>query len=280
MTPKELLLTALEEDKIHKDLTTEYFADSNIQAQAEIISRKKGVFSGLSIINAAKEVFEGELEFNIHLKEGDSLEDGTKVVTISGEAGHILKLERTLLNFISRLSGIATLTYAYALKITSTRAKLLDTRKTTPLLRSIEKQAVLAGGGVNHRLDLGDGVLIKENHILSLGGEEKLLQRLDQHVDLGLEIIVEVENLDFFKKVLERKPSVILLDNFTVDQIKEAVSIRNEFDPSKKTLLEASGGISLDNIVDYAEAGVDRISVGSIIHQATWHDFSLLFKGK
>jgi len=278
---KKIIKQALEEDIGKGDLTTFLSVSYRVKTKVFIVAREKGILCG---INIAKEVFkhlDHQLKFKSLKKDADEFTKGDKIAKIEGKACSILAAERVALNFLSLLSGIATCTKGFIERVKGTRAKIMDTRKTTPNLRILEKYAVKMGGGKNHRYNLDDGILIKDNHLRASGiirnekinedALQNLIELLRASTNLPLEI--EVENLGEFKKVIKYKPDIVMLDNFNLSSLKRAVKFRNKYFP--KTNLEASGGINLKNIRNIAKSGIDFISVGAITHSPRSIDFSL-----
>jgi nicotinate-nucleotide pyrophosphorylase (carboxylating) len=215
------------------------------------------------------------LTFTAEVADGTPTERGTVLATVSGPLRVILAGERTALNFLQRLSGVASLTRKYVEAASGFRAKVLDTRKTTPGWRLLEKYAVRAGSGANHRVGLFDGILIKDNHLAGIGGDvRRAVEAARTHPgNAGLPVEVEVDTLEQLEMALEVKADIVLLDNMTLDQLRAAVERRNAVTPS--TLLEASGGVNLTTIRDIASTGVDRISVGALTHSAPALDIGL-----
>jgi nicotinate-nucleotide pyrophosphorylase (carboxylating) len=228
-------------------------------------------------MDVAEAVFrevDGQLKWRALAQDGDRILVGQKVAEVTGSARSVLTGERCALNFIQRLSGVATLTAEYARQTEGTGAKILDTRKTTPGLRALERQAVLLGGGTNHRTGLYDGILVKENHLalVSLSDIPEILRKAGQdHPDLS--IVVEADNCELAKKLLQLPIQRVLLDNMTLDQVSEIVTARKKL--ASQVQIEASGGVTLEKARDLARAGVDWISVGKLTHSARSIDFSL-----
>jgi nicotinate-nucleotide pyrophosphorylase (carboxylating) len=268
-----LIDLALREDIGQGDVTTEYFVSESEQASARIVAKERAVVAGAEV---AAEVFhrvDPRLRIEIVQKDGAAVAGGAAVMEIRGSARSILTAERVALNFLQRLSGIATLTREFVEAAGKTGAKILDTRKTTPGLRKFEKAAVVAGGGVNHRLGLHDMVLVKDNHLLARPGLAKLTAALERvrNERPGIRIEVEADNLDQVRAFLEIEGiEVILLDNMKGAEMREAVAIGKG-----KVKFEASGGISLRNVRQVAATGVDYVSIGAITHSARAIDFSL-----
>ena len=210
------------------------------------------------------------LLFRAEHTDGTLLSKGTVIASISGSTRSLLTVERVALNFLQRLSGIATLTRQFVEAVKGTNARIVDTRKTTPLLRQFEKYAVTVGGGFNHRFGLFDGILIKDNHLKAAGGVKKALVLAKKNTPHLMKIEVEVTNLEEFKEAIEHGANTVLLDNMTPEEIQKAVSMAKG-----KVILEASGGITLENVRTYAETGVDIISIGALTHSATAVDISM-----
>lgn len=274
MQIEKIIKWALEEDIQTGDITTLATVPSDVIGKAKIITRQDGVVAGLDIAKKIFLFFDSNLKIDLKHSDGDHIKKEVELILLSGKLASILSTERVTLNLLGKLSGIATLTQKFVDKVKDTGCTILDTRKTTPLLRELEKYAVRIGGGKNHRSGLYDMYLIKENHIAAAGGIESALKKAFDHQEKNQNkapIEIEVNNIKDLKQVLEYPMDRILLDNLSVAEIKEAVYIC-----SKKTKLEVSGGINLQNVRDYAETGVDYISVGQITHSAPTLDLSLL----
>lgn len=268
---------ALEEDlAVEGDITSRAVFSSDDCAGATIISKSSGVVSGMALAGPVFLKCDDRIRFSPACADGDTVEKGTVIGTLSGPVRGILAGERTTLNFLQRLSGIATRTAEFVSTISHTSARLLDTRKTTPGLRYFEKQAVLHGGGYNHRFGLFDMVLIKDTHVKGAGGPVRALQKVfrwrGDHPSPKVEI--EVQTVDEFKEVVMRRPDRIMLDNMTVGSMRQCVEFRNKCQPSVE--LEASGNITLQTVAEAAETGVDFISVGSLTHSAPALDIHLV----
>lgn len=273
---QHLINEALLEDIGDGDHSTLSVIKPDAKGKAVLKIKQDGILAGMDV---AKKIFsykEPGLVFTAFKNDGDEMKYGEKAFEVEAAVHTILQCERLVLNCMQRMSGIATLTKEYSDKLVGTKTKLLDTRKTTPNFRLLEKEAVRIGGGVNHRFGLYDMIMLKDNHIDYCGGIEKAIELAAEYVQTkkpGLKIEVETRNLEDVKKVIaagKGKVFRIMLDNFTPEEIKQAVAIiGDEFET------EASGGINLDNIIDYANAGVDFVSVGALIHQARSLDLSL-----
>ena len=260
------------------DITSQFCLESTLPGKAVIISKETGVVAGLIVAQLTFRELDAGLHAVILKNDGDRVVAGEAVLEAGGRAASILTAERTALNFLQRLSGIASLTARFVENVAGTAARILDTRKTTPGLRSLEKYAVRAGGGENHRFGLFDMVLIKENHIAAAGGITRAISNVRsglRHRVLpapAVKIEVEVRNLDELKEALELCPDRVLLDNMDLRQIQQAVRL-----VAGRLPLEVSGGVTLDNVRQIAQCGVDFISVGALTHSAPALDFSLLF---
>jgi nicotinate-nucleotide pyrophosphorylase (carboxylating) len=277
-----ILEQALVEDKATKDVTTAVTIDPNLLASATIISKQDCVISGLGCIPRFLEIFarldnrnSGRYEVVSHpeIFEGVRVKKGQAIAVIRHNARVILACERVILNLMQRMSGISTMTRQYVDAISGTGARVLDTRKTIPGLRILDKYAVRCGGGENHRLDLSDGILIKNNHISLGGGIEKVLQRAHELRKPGQTIDIEVRSFEELERALDNGAESLLLDNMTPAEVKKAVGIVRGRGLTMP--IEASGGILLENIRSYALAGVDYISVGALTHSAVAVDLSM-----
>lgn len=259
------------------DRTSQSVIPADKSAVAVFIARSGGVISGLSVAQIVANAFPG-LTFHSVVADGVAVAPKSEIAVLSGPLRSILVAERTALNFLQRLSGIATLTRQYVQAIAGTSAVILDTRKTTPGWRRLEKYAVQCGGGTNHRMGLFDGILIKDNHIAGLSGSVRKAVELARRdpANAGLPIEIEVDSLQQLEEVLAVQPDIVLLDNMAPPLLRQAVAMRNVKSPQTK--LEASGGITLKTIREVAETGVDRISVGAITHSATALDIALDYR--
>jgi nicotinate-nucleotide pyrophosphorylase (carboxylating) len=265
----EIIDRALAEDLGEADLTGQAVVPADAQARGWIVQKAPGVISGLGVAENVFRRVDGSLRWIPEANEAEWREQGP-VAEIAGSARAILAGERVALNFLGRLSGIATFTACFVRAVEGTGARILDTRKTTPGLRSLEKQAVLAGGGHNHRFGLFDAVLVKENHARLAGGVREATERALREAPKGVPVEVECADMSEVQAALEAGATRLLLDNMAVDELREAVRSANG-----RAELEASGGITLDNVRAVAEAGVDWISVGALTHSAPALDLSL-----
>jgi nicotinate-nucleotide pyrophosphorylase (carboxylating) len=273
-----LIRTALEEDVGPGDWTTQWTVPTEHTARAVIVAKAEGVLSGLHVAERVFHTLDPDLEVRLLAREGEAVGAGQTVVEMQGRTRSILTGERVALNFVQRLSGVATATRRYVEAVRGTGARILDTRKTTPGLRALEKNAVASGGGVNHRFGLHDMVLIKENHIAAAGGITAAVERVRAGNSAGLKVEVETNSLAEVDEVLGMDVDRILLDNMPLSMLHAAVErvrARGEHRPET----EASGGVSLDTVRAVAETGVDFVSVGALTHSAPALDLSLLIIG-
>lgn len=270
MTLMDLIQAALREDMPHGDLTTDSLALTPRFGQARLIAKEDLVLSGTLAFEQTMLSLDPACRVQWHFKEGDLVLNKQIICHISGDLIQILKAERVALNFIGHLSGIATLTRCFVQQVNHTPCRILDTRKTTPGYRDLEKKAVVHGGGMNHRYNLSDAILIKDNHIMVAGGLGKAVERIREHTNEKLE--VECSTLDEVREAVEKGVDRILLDNMSNEMTKQALDLIPE-----KTLVEASGNMSVSRVKSVAELGVDFISVGAITHSAPTADVSLLF---
>ena len=270
-----LIRQALKEDVGGKDITTSSIIPKDKLTKADIVFKEKGVLCGIEIAERVFRLVDERCRFLPVAKDGEMVEPGREVEYLEGHAASILVAERTALNFLSHLSGIATMTRHFVKKVSGAQAKIMDTRKTLPGLRALQKYAVACGGGVNHRMGLFDQVLIKDNHlrILRHEGIVHLVDEAKRSVLKKTVIGIEVKNLEELKEALKSKADYILLDNMTTAQVREAVNLRKRLGLS--TAFEVSGGINLENVSDYAQIGIERISIGRLTHAAPSIDLSL-----
>jgi nicotinate-nucleotide pyrophosphorylase (carboxylating) len=276
-----LLTLALDEDIGPGDLTSNVLIDTEATARGDLLVKAEGVAAGLLFVPSILQRVDGRLTFERGCQDGERVGAGQILGAIRGPVRPLLTVERTLLNFTQALSGIATYTAQFVAEVADTDAVILDTRKTTPGWRYLEKYAVRMGGGTNHRTGLHDGVLIKDNHLAVRApnhvGETiaGLVREARGRISAEIPIQVELESIDYLEEVLASRPDVVLLDNMTVPMIREAVGRRDRQFKDAGPALEASGGICLANVRAVAETGVDRISVGALTHSAPILDISL-----
>jgi len=273
----ELARRALEEDGADSDVTTLSTVPAEQQASADIIARQAGVIAGLPVAIATFQALDARVQVEMLASDGEVVQVGQIVAHLHGPARAILSAERTALNFLGRLSGIATLAARCSQAVEGTRARILDTRKTTPGLRALEKEAVRLGGGYNHRFGLHDGVLIKDNHIKAAGGITQAIGAARSYAHHLLKIEVECETLEEVRETLAARADVILLDNMDIEMMRGAVELIRRTSPG--VLIEASGniGTSATKLAAVAATGVDFISLGALTHSAPNFDVSLEF---
>jgi len=267
-----LVAAALAEDQAAHDVTTMLVVPRHALCRATLVAKAPGVFSGAAAWRAAFDAFDAVVDAYTCVPDGTRFEPGTILAAFKGHTAGVLRAERVALNFVQRLSGVATLAAQFVDAVAGTRAQIVDTRKTTPLLRALEKRAVQDGGARNHRFGLQDGVLIKENHIAAAGGIAPAIESARAGAPHLLRIEIEVGDVAGFEQALAAGADVILLDNMALDAMREAVR-RAE---GTGVLLEASGNMTLDRVHAVAETGVDFISVGALTHSAPAIDLSLL----
>ena len=252
------------------DVTTQATIPANATLRAKIAAREDGVIAGLPLARAAFRLMDASVAFEPRVEDGARISRGAVIARIEGPARAILSAERVALNYLGRLSGVATLTARYAERVAHTKAKICDTRKTTPGLRAFEKYAVRCGGGANHRFGLDDAVLIKDNHIAVAGGVIAALRAAKCFAGHLVKIEIEVDTLAQLREVLLEGADAVLLDNMTLDQLREAVALVDG-----RMICEASGGVTLETVGRIAETGVDLISVGALTHSAPVLDLGL-----
>jgi nicotinate-nucleotide pyrophosphorylase (carboxylating) len=266
----ELIEAALSEDIGDGDITTSSIIRTPLKADAHLRAKEGLILAGSDVFHRVYKKLDPEINFIAHFKDGDEISQGSVIGELSGKAETILKGERVALNFLQRLSGIATITQEYVKKVSSYPVKILDTRKTTPGWRALEKYAVKMGGGTNHRVGLFDAVLIKDNHINAAGGITEAVRRVRAHIPDDVRIEVETSNLQEVQEAVDSGVRTIMLDNMSAEMMREAVKM-----VSGKVLIEASGNISLYNVEEVARTGVNFISVGALTHSARAVDISL-----
>jgi nicotinate-nucleotide pyrophosphorylase (carboxylating) len=262
---------ALSEDSITDDLTSQATINQSQLSNARFVTRKSGVIAGCLVAAAVLEQC-GIKEYELLVKDGQEVSANTELIRLKAETRAILKAERTALNFLSHLSGIATITNLWVKEVSSSKTAIRDTRKTTPGLRELEKYAVRMGGGLNHRMNLSDQALIKDNHIAAAGSVSEAINRVKKAAP-GVLIEVEVDTLEQLKEALQCSVEIVLLDNMSIEQTKAAVEIAR----GSNTKLESSGGLKLENAAAYAATGVDYLAVGALTHSAPVLDIGLDF---
>jgi len=278
---RSLVALALAEDRVDRDVTSRALVPTDARATGALVAREAGVVCGLALLEdraALREAFP-DLAVEARAADGDAVADGDILAVMTGAAQDVLAIERTALNFLQRLSGIATATSRFVAAAVGSRARIQETRKTCPGWRSLDKYAVRCGGGLNHRASLADMILIKENHLVFAGepmsadGIREGLRRA-RAADQGVAIEIEVENLDQFDAALAEAPDVIMLDEFSNEQVREAVRRRDAVGPPPP-LIEVSGSVRLERVRSLADLGVDRISVGALTHSVSALDLAL-----
>jgi len=270
---REFIRLALEEDIGRGDVTTALTVDSSRVAVAELVAKQAFVLAGLPVAREVFHAVDSLLDFDASFPEGASVRKGQTVATITGRAASILTAERVALNILQRLSGVATLTSRYVGVLKGKKAKVLDTRKTTPCMRQLEKYAVMVGGGHNHRSGLDDGILIKDNHMEAAGGIARAVELARRGGQPFLKIEVECATEDHVREALDAGAHIIMLDNMAPELMKKCVRLING-----RAVAEASGNVTLKNIKQVADTGVDFISVGALTHSAPAVDISLRLK--
>lgn len=271
----QIIKNALQEDLGWGDVTTDSTIPADTMISGSFIAKQEGVVCGIEVCKRVFEMLDTAIVFEILAKDGQKVQKGDRIATIQGNARSILKGERVSLNLLQRMSGISTAANMYAQAVAGTSARVVDTRKTAPGLRILDKYAVLMGGCHNHRFNLSDLVLIKDNHIKAAGGISPAIQAAKEKLSHALKIEVEVESLEQLREAIAAGADIIMLDNMSLDTMKEAVQLAKG-----KALLEASGNVGLEgerNIRAIAETGVDIISVGALTHSVTAMDISLRF---
>ena len=283
---KDIVQLAIKEDIGTGDITSKIFIPEGSESNGILIAKETGIIAGWPVVEYVLSQIDKDLLFTVNIEDGSRVEKGTVIASVKGLTLSVLSAERLVLNFLQRLSGIATETYKFAEKIKGYKTQILDTRKTTPGWRYLEKYAVKTGGGGNHRMGLYDQILIKDNHLKIMESEKergdigRLVKKAREQIADGVLIEVEVEDLFQIKDVMDAGVDIILFDNMAPSKINEAVEMVKEFENSRDAgtgraiLTEASGNITIENVEEYARAGVDRISVGMITHSARALDIS------
>lgn len=266
----ELILSALREDITSEDITTNSVMREYQLGEVELICKQDGVIAGLDVFKRTFELLDSKTEVTFTKKDGDTVKNGDKIGVVRGDIRVLLSGERTALNYLQRMSGIATYTRSIADLLKGSKTKLLDTRKTTPNMRVFEKYAVKVGGGYNHRYNLSDGILLKDNHIGAAGGVKEAVQMAKEYAPFVRKIEIEVENLDMLKEALDAGADIIMLDNMSVEDMKEAVKLVRG-----KAETECSGNVTKENVERLVDIGVDYISSGALTHSSPILDLSL-----
>ncbi len=266
----ELILSALREDITSEDITTNSVMREYRKGEVDLICKQDGIIAGLDVFKRVFELLDSETEVILNAKDGDAVKNGEKLGIVRGDIRVLLSGERTALNYLQRMSGIAAYTHSIAELLKDSGIKLLDTRKTTPNMRVFEKYAVKVGGGCNHRYNLSDGILLKDNHIGAAGGVKEAVKMAKEYAPFVRKIEIEVENLDMLKEALDAGADIIMLDNMSKEDMKEAVKI-----VAGRAETECSGNVTKENIADLVDIGVDYISSGALTHSAPIMDLSL-----
>ncbi len=266
----DLILNALKEDITSEDISTNSVMPHYQLGEVELICKEDGIIAGLEIFKRVFKLLDADTEISFFVHDGDKVKNGQKIGLVRGDIRVLLSGERTALNYLQRMSGIATYTRTVADMLENTNTKLLDTRKTTPGMRIFEKYAVKVGGGCNHRFNLSDGILLKDNHIGAAGGIKEAVAMAKEYAPFVRKIEIEVENLDMVKEALEAGADIIMLDNMSVEDMKTAVELC-----SGKAETECSGNVTKENIARLTDIGVNYISSGALTHSAPILDLSL-----
>lgn len=269
----DLIEIALKEDIGPADITTDNLVGTELEGVGVIIAKESLVVAGLEVAKSVFQRLDPQIVYKSEFKDGDTVKKGGTLFQVSGKLGALLKGERTALNFLQRLSGIATHVRSYVDQLKKNTVRLVDTRKTTPGLRCLEKYAVRVGGAFNHRMGLYDGVLIKDNHIAACGGITASVERIRSKISHLVKVEVEVSTIDEVKEAIAAGADVIMLDNMSIEQIKESIALIGSH-----VIVEVSGGVTKNNFLRLADIGVDLISVGAFTHSARSMDISMQIK--
>lgn len=267
---EHLIMQALEEDISSEDVTTNAVMKEAVEGKVDLICKQDGIIAGLDVFKRVFQLLDDHIQVELYCKDGDKVKKGQLMGTVTGDIRVLLSGERVALNYLQRMSGIATYTNEVASLLKGSNTKLLDTRKTTPNMRIFEKYAVRVGGGYNHRYNLSDGVLLKDNHIGAAGSVKKAVQMAKEYAPFVRKIEVEVENMDMVKEAVEAGADIIMLDNMSPEEMKEAVEL---IDGRAET--ECSGNVTKENIERVVSVGVNYISSGALTHSAPILDISL-----
>ena len=270
MNADELILQALREDITSEDITTNSVMPHYQAGEVDLICKQDGVIAGLEVFKRVFELLDANTEVIFYCKDGDAVKKGEKLGLVRGDIRVLLSGERTALNYLQRMSGIATYTREISELLRETKTKLLDTRKTTPGMRIFEKYSVKVGGGYNHRYNLSDGILLKDNHIGAAGGVKEAVRMAKEYAPFVRKIEIEVESIDMLKEALEAGADIIMLDNMSVEDMKKAVELCRG-----KAETECSGNVTRENVAKLVDIGVDYISSGALTHSSPILDLSL-----
>ena len=266
----DLILQALKEDITSEDITTNAVMKEPQKGEVQLLCKQNGIIAGLGVFERVFQLLDDQAEAAFTVKDGDEVKAGQLMAVVRGDIKALLSGERTALNFLQRMSGIATYTHSIAVLLKGSKTKLLDTRKTTPNMRIFEKYAVKVGGGYNHRYNLSDGILLKDNHIAAAGSVTKAIEMAKEYAPFVRKIEVEVENLSMVREAVDAGADIIMLDNMPEDMMREAIAIIDG-----KVRTECSGNVTRENIEKYISVGVDYISSGALTHSAPIMDISL-----
>ncbi|AQU11591.1 carboxylating nicotinate-nucleotide diphosphorylase [Clostridioides difficile] len=264
-----MIQDALIEDVPSEDITTNSIVDENSKSTVDLICKQDGIIAGLGVFKRVFEIL-GDVDVKLYKNDGDRVKNREKIAVLTGSTRNLLVGERVALNYLQRMSGIATITSRYVEKLEGTNTKLLDSRKTIPNLRILDKYSVKVGGGCNHRFNLSDGILLKDNHIGAAGSVKKAVELARKNTSFVRKIEVEVETLDMVKEAIEANADIIMLDNMSLEMAKQAVDIING-----RAIVEFSGNVNLDTIEDIGKIGVDVVSVGALTHSVKALDISM-----
>ncbi len=265
----KMIKDALNEDIPNEDITTNSIIDKDSKSEIDLICKEDGIIAGLDIFKRVFDII-GDVDVKLFKEDGNKVKKYEKIALLSGNTRNLLAGERVALNYLQRMSGIATKTNRFVKKLEGSNTKLLDTRKTIPNMRNLEKYAVKVGGGCNHRFNLSDGILLKDNHIDAAGGVKNAVELARKNTSFVRKVEVEVENLEMVKEAVEAKSDIIMLDNMDLDMAREALAIIN-----KRAIVEFSGNVNIDNIGEIGKIGVDYISVGELTHSVKALDLSM-----
>lgn len=266
----ELIKMALKEDITSEDVSTNAVMSGYVKGSVSLIAKADGIICGLHVFERTFKILDGATQIEFFVKDGDEVKNGMKLAEVTGDIRVLLSGERTALNFLQRMSGIATYTAKLVKLLAGSKTRLLDTRKTTPNMRLFEKYAVKVGGGVNHRYNLSDGILLKDNHIGAAGGVKRAVKLAKEYSPFVRKVEVEVENLEMCKEAVEAGADIIMLDNMSPAQMKEAVALIGG-----RAVTECSGNVTAENIKNIVDTGVDYVSSGALTHSAPILDLSL-----
>lgn len=265
----KMIKNALNEDIPNEDITTNSIIDKDSKSEIDLICKEDGIIAGLDIFKRVFDIL-GDVDVKLFKEDGNKVNRYEKIALLRGNTRNLLAGERVALNYLQRMSGIATKTNRFVKKLEGSNTKLLDTRKTIPNMRNLEKYAVKVGGGCNHRFNLSDGILLKDNHIDAAGGVKNAIELARKNISFVRKVEVEVENLEMVKEAVEAKADIIMLDNMDLDMAREALAIIN-----KRAIVEFSGNVNIDNIGEIGKIGVDYISVGELTHSVKALDLSM-----